>query len=49
MLDILFLLLFLETNKPNDTFVMPTPVTYAEEKNVLVAVPVVPVEIEILN
>ena len=49
MLDILFLLLFLETNKPNDTFVMPTAMTYPEEKNVLVAVPVVPVEIEILN
>ena len=49
MLDILFLVFFLETNKPNESYVMPTAMTYPEEKNVLVAVPVVPVEIEILN
>ncbi len=49
MLDILFLVFLLETNKPNDTFVMPVATTYPEEKQVLVAYPVLPVTIESIN
>ena len=30
----------------NKTYVMPTAITYPEERNVLIAVPVIPVEIE---
>ena len=33
----------------NQTFVMPTPVTYPEERKVLIAVPVLPVEIDIVE
>jgi hypothetical protein len=49
MLDILILIFFLDTNKPNDTFVMPTAVTYPEERQVLEAYPVLPVTIEPLQ
>ena len=49
MLDILFLIFLLDTNKPNDTFVMPAAVTYAEERQVLDAYPVLPVTIEPLQ
>tara|TARA_Y100001973_G_C5160784_1_gene313404 strand:- start:613 stop:753 length:141 start_codon:yes stop_codon:yes gene_type:complete len=40
------LLLLVLTACANKTFVMPTAITYPEERNVLVAVPVIPVEIE---
>lgn len=33
----------------NQTFVMPTAVTYPEERKVLIAVPVLPVEIDIVE
>tara|TARA_Y100000356_G_C11117464_1_gene212955 strand:- start:392 stop:517 length:126 start_codon:yes stop_codon:yes gene_type:complete len=33
----------------NQTFVLPTPVTYPEERKVLIAVPVLPVEIDIVE
>ena len=49
MLDILFLFLLIETNKPNETFVMPVPVTYPEERTVLDKYPVLPVEQTTLN
>jgi len=49
MLDILLLLLFLETNKPNETFVMPVPVTHPGERTVLDSYPVLPVEQTPLN
>ena len=49
MLDLLFLILLLETNKPNETFVMPVAKTYPEERTVLEAYPVIPVEITTIN
>jgi len=49
MLDMIFLMFLLEFNKPNDSFVMPVSKTYPEERNVLVAVPVIPVEIEVID
>ncbi len=33
----------------NQTFVMPTAITYPEERKVLMAVPVLPVEINIIE
>ena len=42
------LLLLVLTACANKTFVMPTAITYPEERNVLMAVPVIPVEIESL-
>ena len=46
MIDILFLVFLLETNKPNDRFVMPVATTYPEERQVTGAYPVLPVIIE---
>jgi|TARA_R100000008_G_C3536841_1_gene142521 hypothetical protein len=43
------LLLLVLTACANKTFVMPTAITYPEERNVLIAVPVTPVEINPLN
>jgi|TARA_Y100000114_G_C11642850_1_gene270166 hypothetical protein len=43
------LLLLVLTACANKTFVMPTAITYPEERNVLMAVPVIPVEINPLN
>tara|TARA_Y100000114_G_C11706462_1_gene301210 strand:+ start:751 stop:891 length:141 start_codon:yes stop_codon:yes gene_type:complete len=40
------LLLLVLTACANKTYVMPTVITYPEERNVLIAVPVIPVEIE---
>jgi hypothetical protein len=40
------LLLLVLTACANKTYVMPTAITYPEERNVLIAVPVIPVEIE---
>lgn len=44
MIDILLFFFFLEINKPNDTFVLPVPTTYPEERTVLDKYPVIPVE-----
>ncbi len=49
MLDILLLIFLLEANKPSDTFVMPVAKTYPEERHVLEAYPVIPVEITTIN
>ena len=35
--------------KTNKTFVLDPAITYPEERNVLVAVPVIPVEIEVIK
>ena len=35
--------------KPKESFIAPTVYTYPEERNVLVAVPVNPVQIEIIK
>ena len=40
------LLLLVLTACANKTYVMPSAITYPEERNVLIAVPVIPVEIE---
>ena len=40
------LLLLVLTACANKTYVMPTVITNPEERNVLIAVPVIPVEIE---
>ena len=43
------LLLLVLTACANKTFVMLTAITYPEERNVLIAVPVIPVDIKQLN
>ena len=37
------------TVKINESYLMPKPYTYPEERNVLVAVPVLPVDIEVIK
>ena len=34
---------------PNETYILDTAFTYPEERNVLIAVPVIPVETELLQ
>ena len=46
---IIFLLLCVACAKTNKTFVLDPSITYPEERNVAVAVPVIPVKIEILE
>ena len=46
---VIFLLLCVACTKTNKTFILDPTITYPEERNVLVAVPVVPVEIEIIE
>ena len=48
-LTILILLLCVGCAKTNKTFILDPSITYPEERNVLVAEPVVPVEIEIIE
>ena len=48
-LTILILLLCVACTKTTKTFVLDPSITYPEERNVLVAVPVVPVEIDIIE
>ena len=43
---IVFLLLCVACTKTNKTFILDPTITYPEERNVLVAVPVIPVEIK---
>ena len=46
---IIFLLLCVGCAKTNKTFILDPSITYPEERNVLVAVPVIPVEIDIIE
>ena len=46
---VVFLLLCVACTKTTKTFILDPAITYPEERNVLVAVPVIPVEIEILD
>jgi hypothetical protein len=46
---VIFLLLCVACTKTTKTFVLDPSITYPEERNVLVAVPVVPVEIDIIE
>ena len=46
---VIFLLLCVACSNTKKTFILDPSITYPEEKNVLVAVPVIPVEIEILD
>ena len=48
-LTILILLLCVACSNTKKTFILDPSITYPEERNVLVAVPVVPVEIEIIE
>ena len=43
---VIFLLLCVACTKTNKTFILDPTITYPEERNVLVAVPVIPVEIK---
>ena len=46
---VVFLLLCVACTNTKKTFILDPSITYPEERNVAVAVPVVPVEIEILD
>ena len=46
---VIFLLLCVACTKTNKTFILDPTITYPEERNVAVAVPVIPVEIKILD
>ena len=46
---IIFLLICVACTKTNKTFVLEPAITYPEERNVAVAVPVIAVEIEVLK
>ena len=48
-LTILILLLCVACTNTKKTFILDPSITYPEERNVAVAVPVIPVEIEILD
>jgi hypothetical protein len=46
---IIFLLLCVACVKTNEVFILEPSITYPEERNVAVAVPVIAVEIEVLK
>ena len=46
---VIFLLLCVACSNTKKTFILDPSITYPEERNVAVAVPVIPVEIEILD
>ena len=46
---IIFLLICVACTKTNKTFVLEPAITYPEERNVAVAVPVITVDIEVLK
>ena len=46
---IIVLLLYVACAKTNKTFVLDLTITYPEERNVLIAVPVIPVGIEVIK
>ena len=46
---VIFLLLCVACTKTNKTFILDPSITYPEERNVLMAVPVIPVEIDAIE
>ena len=46
---VIFLLLCVACSNTKKTFILDPSITYPEERNVLIAVPVIPVEIEIIK
>ena len=46
---VIFLLLCVACSNTKKTFILDTSITYPEERNVLVAVPIIPVEIEVIK
>ena len=46
---VIFLLICIACAKTNKTFVLEPAITYPEERNVAVAVPIIAVEIEVLK
>ena len=46
---VIFLLLCVACTKTNKSFILDPSITYPEERNVLVAVPVIPVEIDAIE
>ena len=46
---VIFLLLCVACTKTNKSFVLDPSITYPEERNVLMAVPVIPVEIDTIE
>ena len=46
---VIFLLLCVACTKTKKTFILDPTITYPEERNVAVAVPVIPVQIEIIK
>ena len=46
---IVFLILITACARTNQVFILDPTITYPEEKNVLVAVPVIPVEIDVIK
>ena len=48
-LTILILLLCVACSSTEKTFILDPSITYPEERNVLVAVPIIPVEIETIK
>ena len=46
---VIFLLICIACAKTNQTFILDPSITYPEERNVAVAVPVIAVEIEVLK
>ena len=46
---VIFLLLCVACTKTNKSFILDPSITYPEERNVLVAVPVIPVEIDTIE
>jgi len=46
---VIFLLLCVACSNTKKTFILDPSITYPEERNVLVAVPIIPVEIEVIK
>ena len=46
---VIFLLLCVAWSNTKKTFILDPSITYPEERNVLVAVPIIPVEIEVIK
>ena len=46
---VIFLLLCVACSNTKKTFILDPSITYPEERNVLVAVPIIPVQIEVIK
>ena len=46
---VIFLLLCVACSNTKKTFILDPSITYPEERNVLVAVPIIPVEVEVIK